>query len=224
MAHVFLSYVREDQKLVDTLALNLRKAGVEVWLDRDRIKPGQRWQLAIKAAIESGAFFIACFSTNYEGRTRTYMNEELILAVQELRLRPIDRAWFIPAILSDCSIPLLEIGPGEALPDIQWVDLTREWDKGVRSILTVIQSVVSQPLLTEDEFRVLRSLTAHPEFTLRSISGISNDIAIDQDRVRNMLDVLVGAGLAGETAGKKGIRWSITVRGAAAIEKRHSNE
>ena len=85
MAHVFLSYVREDQELVDALAFQLRKAGVDVWLDRDRIYPGIRWQHAIKAAIESGSYFIACFSSSYKGRTRSFMNEELILAVRELR-------------------------------------------------------------------------------------------------------------------------------------------
>ncbi len=224
MAHVFLSYVREDQELIAKLALDLRKAGVEVWLDRDRISPGQRWQLAIQGAIEDGVFFIACFSSNYESRNRSYMNEELILAAKELRLRPVERAWFIPVILSDCSVPQLEIGPGETFRDIQWVDLRKEWDKGIRSILNTIQSSVVQPLLTPDEMRVLGSLTGHPEFTLRSISGISKDTAIDQERVKSILDTLVETGLAGETAGKKGIRWSITQKGAAVLESLSPNE
>jgi len=74
MAHVFFSYVRDDQKLVDRLANELRQAGVDVWLDREQIRPGQRWQHAIRKAIENGAYFIACFSSNYEARSRSYMN------------------------------------------------------------------------------------------------------------------------------------------------------
>ena len=42
--------------------------------------------------------FLACFSAKSVARTRTYQNEELVLAIEELRLRPADRIWFIPAI------------------------------------------------------------------------------------------------------------------------------
>lgn len=76
----------------------------------------------------------------------------------------------------------------------------------------------------EDELRVLRSLTENKEFTLRSVSGISNDTGVDQERVRKILGVLVETGLAGETAGKKGVRWSITVRGASVLEDGQTQE
>jgi hypothetical protein len=48
---------------------------------------------------------IACFSTAYAERDRTYMNEELTLAIDELRARPTSRAWFLPARLDECQIP-----------------------------------------------------------------------------------------------------------------------
>ena len=59
MARAFLSYVRDDQAQIDRLCQELRAQNVDVWLDRDSIEPGQRWQPAIRRAIEDGAFFLA---------------------------------------------------------------------------------------------------------------------------------------------------------------------
>ena len=56
MAHVFISYVRENSDVVDQLAKELRDSGVTVWLN-DNIEPGARWKDAIKKAIQSGKFF-----------------------------------------------------------------------------------------------------------------------------------------------------------------------
>lgn len=96
MKHVFISYVRENKKDVDLLCGELAKHEISVWLDRNNIKPGTRWKDAIRQAIQSGAFFIACFSEEYQNRSKTYMNEELILAVEILRQLSRDTPWFIP--------------------------------------------------------------------------------------------------------------------------------
>jgi hypothetical protein len=140
MSGVFISYVRENRNDVQRLADALRAHGVTVWLDRTHLKPGDRWKDAIRGAISQGDFFIACFSDEYNGRSKTYMNEELTLAVDELRQRPTDRAWFIPVLLSDCKVPDRSIGAGETLRSIQWVALYDDWDEGIRRILAVIQS------------------------------------------------------------------------------------
>jgi hypothetical protein len=134
MPHVFLSYVRDDVKRVQRFARDLRRVGVDVWLDRERIQPGQRWRDAIRAAIKSGALFVACFSRASALRAKSYMNEELVLAMEELRLRSTDREWFIPLRLDDSEIPSRAIGGGETLHDLQWVDLAHNWQEGIASI------------------------------------------------------------------------------------------
>ena len=138
MPHVFLSYLRENSSDIEALAGRLREAGVDVWVDRDRIKPGERWKRSIRDAIRDGGFFLACFSAEYENRVRTYMNEELALAVEELRLRPASRIWFIPVLLADVEVPELPIGPGETLQDLQWVPLYSDFEEGIRRILHVL--------------------------------------------------------------------------------------
>src|ERR1041385_3515428 len=103
--HIFISYVREDFKTVDRLSIQLESYGLSVWLDREMIAPGVRWRDAIRHAIRSGDLFLACFSPAYAARERAFMNEELTLAIDELRLRPVDRTWFIPVLLGGGTVP-----------------------------------------------------------------------------------------------------------------------
>ncbi len=139
--HVFVSYVRDDQTQVKRLVAALQSRGVNVWLDRRQILPGQRWKDAIRRAIREGSFFLACFSAAYSQRRRTYMNEELTLAIEELRQRPTDRAWFIPVVLRGGSVPDRSTGAGESLHDLQWAELTDEnWDSELDRIGSVILS------------------------------------------------------------------------------------
>jgi outer membrane protein assembly factor BamB len=138
--HVFVSYVHDDAEAVTKLRTELTGQGVKVWLDREDIYPGERWRRAIRRAITEGAYFIACFSSLYAQRTKTYMNEEIVLAIEELRQRPTDRVWFIPVKLSPCDIPDRDIGAGETLLDLQYVDLYSDWRHGVNRILTTISS------------------------------------------------------------------------------------
>jgi len=139
-SHVFISYVRQNTDMVDRLYNELTSRGIEVWGDRNDIAPGTRWKQAIRRAIQEGAFFIACFSLEYNARSTTYMNEELTLAIDVLRQRPTDQSWFIPVKLSECDIPDRDIGNGETLRDIQWVELYKDWDDGIRRIIEVIGS------------------------------------------------------------------------------------
>ena len=138
MPHVFISYVRENTEEVQRLCDELTRHGVKVWLDLDKIKPGHRWKDAIRDAIRQGDFFIACFSKAYDDLGRTYMNEELTRAIEELRQRPTDRAWFIPVLVSECEVPDRKISEGETLQDIQWVELYEDWDAGIQRILEVV--------------------------------------------------------------------------------------
>ena len=161
MPKVFISYVRENSEDVQRLARELGAYGIKVWLDKNDIKPGFRWKDAIREAISQGDFFIACFSSEYSERSKTYMNEELTLAVEELRQRPTDRAWFIPVLLSDTDIPTRSIGAGETLDAIQRVDLYQSWNDGIKRILSVIQPdfvdepPIHMPRLSDDDWRIL---------------------------------------------------------------------
>ncbi len=134
---VFVSYVQEDKDEVDRLVLGLREAGYDTWMDRDRLAPGMRWKSAIRDAILTGDSFVACFSPRFQAKSRTFMNEELIIAVEQLRLMPRDRQWFVPVVLADCELPDFSIGPGETIENsLQYADFSESWDKGFHQLLS----------------------------------------------------------------------------------------
>lgn len=117
-----------------------------MWLDKEKINPGLRWKQSIRNAIGDGAFYIAMFSKNWEAKERTYANEELVSAIEQLRLRPTNRAWFIPVRLDDCSIPDRDIGAGETIRSIQYVDFpTDSWGRSLKSLLNTLG--VENPVL-----------------------------------------------------------------------------
>lgn len=141
MAHAFVSYVRENADQIDQLVLDLYKHGVDTWTDRD-IRPGQRWKLAIRDAIKGGLSFIACFSAEAVSRDRSYMHEEITVAIEALREMPQDRCWFLPVLLSECEVPDRDIGAGHTLRDFQRVEMFPDWDRGVTSIVSAIRQTL----------------------------------------------------------------------------------
>ena len=65
------------------------------------------------------------------------MNEELTIAIEELRQRPTSRAWFIPVKLNDCEIPDRAFGGGETLCDLQHVNIYKDWNGSIQRIVKV---------------------------------------------------------------------------------------
>lgn len=147
---VFVSYVQENRDLVTRLVEDLRSRDVNVWFDRDALPPGVFWREEIRKAVQDHQYFLACFSIEYATRQRTYMNEELELAIEEIRLRG-SAPWFIPVLLSG-DLPNRSIGAGRTLRDIQFVDLGRDdWSEAVERIVSVIRgNEPSQKALTVD--------------------------------------------------------------------------
>jgi hypothetical protein len=135
---VFISYVREDSAVVDCITKELWEHGAEVWLDRTHIKPGQRWKQAIRDAIRDGTYFVACFSPSYTQRDSTYMNQELRLAIEQLRMMPLGRRWFIPLILEPCQIPSFEVDAVETLRSFQYIDFSQDWDSALTQLINAV--------------------------------------------------------------------------------------
>jgi len=130
---VFVSYVQENKQIVALLVQELSKRGIDVWWDRDSLLPGTFWQDEIRRAIRSGEYFIACLSVEYFERDRTFMNEELAIAIEEIRLRG-DATWFIPVVLSG-EVLDRPIGGGRTLRDIQFVTVTNEtWPRDIGAL------------------------------------------------------------------------------------------
>ena len=179
MNKVFISYVSENIEIVDRLCQELKSHSIQFWRDRDDIDPGARWKQEIRRAIQQGGFFIACFSKEYTTRDKTYMNEELTIAIDALRQRPTDRAWFIPVKLNECEIPDRDIGGGETLRDLQHVNLYEDWDSCIRRIVKVVQPPSSEPVTNANTSEERIDQNARVEFSeglayLNSVSETSS--------------------------------------------------
>ena len=195
MSHVFISYVRQDADLVDKLASELRSGGAEVWLDRGNIMPGVRWRDAIAKAIKGGAFFIACFSEEYSARDTTYADEELTIAIDQLRKQHTDRTWFIPVLLNNARIPNRRISDVEELSDIQAVRLCADnWHDGIQRILGVL-GILS---VLDDEVLHRMTLPSVVDFVGRARELNKLNEYFSDDSVA-ICDVIAGPG-TGKTA------------------------
>ncbi|ROP38977.1 toll/interleukin-1 receptor domain-containing protein [Saccharothrix texasensis] len=122
--HVFVSYVREDAEKVDQLCQALEAANIPYWRDRTSLAPGDHWKQKIRDAVRSGALvFLACFSEQSRAKGKSYMNEELSLAVEEFRMLPPGATWLIPVRFDDGDIPQWDLGAGRMLGDLNYADL-----------------------------------------------------------------------------------------------------
>jgi hypothetical protein len=135
---VFVSYVRDDSAVVDQLCADLENAGVRTWRDIDQLLPGDDWKLAIRRAIEGGSGFIACFSRRSEDRSSSYMREELMLAIEQLRLRPADSGWFMPVLLDDVTPPDTKVGAGRTLRDLHFIRWEEPRSRALKALLAAI--------------------------------------------------------------------------------------
>jgi hypothetical protein len=144
--HVFISYVHEDAEMVDRMERVLHASGISVWRDIHDLWPGEDWRWKIREAIADDALvFIACFSDRSLGRSSTFQNEELNLAVEQIRLRRPDQPWLIPVRFSECRIPPFDLGAGRTLDSLQRVDLIGDdWDEACARLITGIQRLLPQ--------------------------------------------------------------------------------
>jgi hypothetical protein len=142
--HAFISYVREDSDHVERLQRRLEAVGIRVWRDTADLWPGEDWRAKIRQAIQDNALvFIACFSHQSLARRRSYQNEELVLAIEELRRRPLDDPWLIPVRFSDCDIPDYDIGAGRTLNSIQRADVFGDHaDEGAARLVTSVLRIL----------------------------------------------------------------------------------
>lgn len=136
VGHVFLCYAREDSHMVDLLQRKLEDADIPVWRDKASIWPGEDWRAAIRHAIRDQALaFIVCFSRQSLSRDLSYQNEELTLAIEQLRLRRPERPWLIPVRFDACDVPDYDLGGGRSLAWIQRADLFGQSAEGEAALL-----------------------------------------------------------------------------------------
>lgn len=97
---IFVSYASPDQDRVRKFCDALKAAGYPIWVDYERLKPGQNWDFEISSAL-ARADFIMVFVSNNSVDRRGYVQRELRVALDRLKERLIDDIFIVPVLLDD---------------------------------------------------------------------------------------------------------------------------
>jgi len=103
--NIFLIHAHSDRETVHKLYQRLVKDGLNVWLDAERLQPGQDWQYEIRNALLKCDVVIVCLTRNFDKQQHGYRHEELKLALEKANFLPSDEVFIIPARLEQCDMP-----------------------------------------------------------------------------------------------------------------------
>lgn len=137
---IFISYAREDEDKVIEIYNRLKRAHCDPWLDKKDILPGQRWKDAIRKAIKSADFFLACISSTSTSKIG-FVQKELRDALEILEQHPSENIYLIPVRLEPCEVP-------EKLTDHNWVNHYEE--NGIINLLRSIQMEWTRRGITQE--------------------------------------------------------------------------
>lgn len=127
MANCFLCHRKPDAALVERLAIELRNAGHQVWLDEWEIGVGDSIVAKIDQGLTGAAYLILCYSAAGPSDWT-------------------DREWHstLHRQLSGHAVKILPArisggGPPAILADIRYADLVADWTRGVQDLLMAIR-------------------------------------------------------------------------------------
>jgi signal transduction histidine kinase len=153
--YAFISYVREDEKEVLRVCDILRQNGIEYWIDKEQLNPGDLWEMAVESAIRDGGLFLAFFSENSTQKDKSFMRQEIILAIDIAKQLPLGTKWIIPIKVSECSIPRYSLGSNLSLDRIHYIETFRNFDENMTKLLNCLGHTISYENNQRDHEREL---------------------------------------------------------------------
>ena len=112
---VFLCHASGDKPPVRDLYKRLTAEGVDAWLDKEKLLPGQDWRMEIPRAVHEADVVVICLSKKSITK-EGYVQKEIKFALDIAEEKPEGTIFLIPARLEDCVVP-------ERLSRWHWVDL-----------------------------------------------------------------------------------------------------
>ncbi|MBK9221932.1 MAG: TIR domain-containing protein [Saprospiraceae bacterium] len=128
MKKIFISYAREDFLIAQKIYSDLKKEGLNPWMDKppnpyelDGLLPGEFWKDRLTKEIKESQFLIALLSNNSITK-RGYVQREFKLALDIMNELPNGEEFLIPLLLDQCKVPDLKVG-FVSLSELNWHDL-----------------------------------------------------------------------------------------------------
>jgi hypothetical protein len=126
---IFLIHAHSDKQAVHKLYQRIVHDGLNVWLDAERLQPGQDWQHEIRKALLKSDVIIVCLSQRFN-KQHGYRHEELKLALEKANFISSDDVYIIPVRLEECETP-------EPLRHLHRVDLFKK--DGYKKLIHVLR-------------------------------------------------------------------------------------
>ena len=114
---VFLCHAHSDAAAVYDLYRRLVRDGVDAWLDKESLLPGQDWELEIRRAVRHADIVVVCLSKRFN--QAGFRQKEVRLALDTALEQPEGEIFIVPVRLEECD----NLG---SLSRWQWVDLFEE--------------------------------------------------------------------------------------------------
>jgi hypothetical protein len=127
MANVFISHRRADAAQAEKLAKAIAGAGHKVCLDDWDINIGDSIVGRMQEGLEASAYLVLCYSST--GVMAPWISREWMAALAR-QMNGLN-VKLLPVVLTGG-------GPPAILSDIQYADLTADWDAGIKSLLRAI--------------------------------------------------------------------------------------
>lgn len=124
MNQIFLSYSRTDQPFALKLAEDLRKSGIDVWIDRDDITPAEHWDEEIQRGLDASTGVAVLIS-------RASVNSDNVLNEINYAIEQKKPVW--PLLIETNIIKPLNINR------LQHIDFTDSYEFGLVQLLGSFQ-------------------------------------------------------------------------------------
>ena len=98
---VFLCHAHADRDPVRGLYARLTQDGVDAWLDKAKLLPGQDWELEIRKAVREADVVVVCLSKQFN--QAGFRQKEVRLALDTAMEKPEGEIFIIPARLDECD-------------------------------------------------------------------------------------------------------------------------
>ncbi len=122
MTRIFISYMREDRRPVNDLVAVMEANGLAPWIDRSDVQTGAAWRTEVRQMIAGSGYVVACFSSAYGAKRRSFFNREVKIALRLLDEVHAGYDWLLPVRLDNTPLPQISVEEG-ALSDLHYTDL-----------------------------------------------------------------------------------------------------
>jgi RNA-directed DNA polymerase len=171
---VFLCHSSTDKPTVFDLYERLTTDGVDAWLDKEKLLPGQDWELEIRKAVREADLVIVCLSKEFN--QAGFRQKEVKLALETALEKPEGEIYIIPARLEECETL-------ESLRRLHWVNLFE--DDGYKKLM---QALSLRAEKVEADFNRVNSkpnIGKLEEYSLVGQMGILTNLGLAQIELRN---------------------------------------